>query len=83
MASHAVKTCKSCQAPIIFLKTQAGKWMPVDADSVDQTIECTYDREAHSSHFDTCGNAAAHRKKKEPKQPQQQAMKLDDGTVPF
>ena len=82
MATHVVKKCRSCEAPIIFLKTQAGKWMPVDADSVDQTIECTYDGKVHSSHFDTCGNAAAHRQKKVPKAKQLE-LGVDDGTVPF
>lgn len=55
-------TCRSCKAPIAWLKTRAGKNIPVDAASVDDggTI---YDSERHVSHFTTCPNASSHSKK--------------------
>ncbi len=43
----------SCRARIIWLKTDTGKRMPVDADSVEPADE-TYDPAKHVSHFKTC-----------------------------
>jgi len=86
MASHKIKNCRSCQAPIIFLKTKSDKWMPVDADTVDMDVECLFDKDVHSSHFDTCANAAKHRKNQDEKKaakPEQQTLGTDDGSVPF
>lgn len=40
--------CKSCEAPIFWVKTAAGKNMPVDVAT-------------HESHFATCPNADTHR----------------------
>lgn len=42
------KTCRSCSAPIVWIVTASGKRMPVDPDGV--------------SHFETCPNAAQHRR---------------------
>lgn len=43
----------SCNARIIWLKTEAGKNMPVDADTVAAADEM-YDPTRHVSHFKTC-----------------------------
>lgn len=54
--------CRSCQARIIWFKTEAGKNMPVDADTVeaeDQELELP----RHVSHFATCPNANQHRRR--------------------
>jgi hypothetical protein len=52
--------CRSCRAMIIWFKTEAGKNMPVDADTVrpeDEELELP----RHVSHFATCPNANQHR----------------------
>lgn len=55
--------CSSCRARIVWLKTQSGKNMPVDADSVEPEDEI-FDRSRHISHFATCPKAAQHRRAK-------------------
>lgn len=60
------KRCKSCGAEIYWIKTKAGKDMPVDADSVDPTTQgkpTIFDPTVMTSHFVTCPNADQHRKK--------------------
>lgn len=42
------ESCRSCRAQIFWIRTTAGKAMPVDPDG--------------TSHFATCPNAAKHRK---------------------
>lgn len=54
-------SCKSCGAPIFWLKTAAGRSMPVDSPSV-QAGDTTFDGARHVSHFSTCPNADRHRK---------------------
>jgi hypothetical protein len=56
-----IRRCRSCNARIIWLKTQAGKNMPVDADTVDHD-ETEFDPAKHVSHFSSCPNANQHRK---------------------
>ena len=58
-----IKRCSSCNAKIIWFKTEAGNWMPVDADTVEAEDE-ELDLSRHISHFATCKNAAQHRKPK-------------------
>ena len=41
--------CKSCNAPIVWVKTKTGKAMPVSLTNL-------------CSHFADCANAAAHRR---------------------
>jgi hypothetical protein len=55
--------CSSCRAQIIWFKTEAGKNMPVDADTVEPEDE-ELDLTRHKSHFATCPNANQHRKRK-------------------
>lgn len=55
--------CRSCQARIIFLDTSAGRKMPVDADTVDDEDE-EYEHGKHVSHFSTCTNPGAHRRRR-------------------
>lgn len=57
-----ITRCRSCRARIVFLKTEAGKAMPVDADTVepaDQEFE--YGR--HESHFASCPGAQQFRRR--------------------
>jgi len=56
-----ITRCRSCRARIIWLKTTAGKNMPVDADTVEPDDE-EFDHERHVSHFATCPNSAQHRR---------------------
>lgn len=67
------ETCRSCQAPVIWVRTEAGKAMPVDAEPVpngnlllvaEQGKVIAYVREPdmlntsrYVSHFVTCGQA--------------------------
>ena len=54
--------CRSCNARIIWFKTEAGKNMPVDADTVEAEDDAL-DLPRHVSHFATCPNANQHRKR--------------------
>lgn len=51
-----ITRCRSCRARVIFLETEAGKSMPVDADTVDPG-DRLYDSSKHESHFRTCPDA--------------------------
>lgn len=59
-----ITRCRSCNARIIWLKTAAGKNMPVDADSVEPTHEEFDAKTGHVSHFSTCPNANKHRRQR-------------------
>lgn len=72
--------CSSCQAPIIWAKTEAGRAMPLDAEPVDDgNMELLPDGicrfvpkgdhttvvvPLYKSHFATCPHARTHRKAK-------------------
>lgn len=58
-----ITRCKTegCNARIIFLDTDAGRKMPVDADTVEPDDD-VYDKARHESHFAKCKGAAQHRK---------------------
>ena len=56
-----ITRCTTCRARIIWLKTQAGRNMPTDADSVEPADE-VFDSKKHISHFATCAQANQHRK---------------------
>jgi hypothetical protein len=56
-----ITRCRSCRAQIIWLKTAAGKNMPVDADSVEAEDQ-EFQPGRHVSHFSTCPQADQHRK---------------------
>jgi hypothetical protein len=58
-----IKRCRSCNQKIIWFKTDNGKSMPVDADTVgaDDT-ELDLRPGKHVSHFVTCKQAAQWRK---------------------
>lgn len=71
---HAVEKvvaqCRSCGAEIVWLKTQAGKNMPVDrkrldgGDAAEDVHRWKFDRDRHVSHFSSCPNGEQHRKKR-------------------
>jgi len=56
-----ITRCRTCRAQIIWFKTEAGKNMPVDADSVKPEDD-ELDLSRHVSHFATCPQADSHRK---------------------
>ena len=56
-----ITRCNSCRARIIWLKTDAGKNMPTDADSVEPEDQ-TFEPGRHISHFSSCPNADKHRR---------------------
>lgn len=53
--------CRSCDERIIWLVTNTGKNMPVDADSIDEQ----FDAKRHTSHFANCPDADKFRKPKQ------------------
>jgi hypothetical protein len=56
-----ITRCSSCRARIVFLRTAAGKQMPVEADTVEATDE-TFEAGRHESHFAKCAAADKHRR---------------------
>ena len=66
--------CRSCNAEIIWIKTSAGKPMPLDAKPEKLFVYLSGEshpsqsdwqmRDCYRSHFATCPNAASHRKPK-------------------
>lgn len=63
MADHKIAYCRSCKSPIVWMKTAAGKNMPVDPDDIDTEDE-VFDPQKHTSHFATCEFADRHRRDK-------------------
>ena len=63
MTDSRITACRSCGAPIIWLRTKAEKHIPVDAASVtDGTY--VFDSKQHQAHWSTCPQADAWRKKR-------------------
>ena len=58
-----ITRCRSCNAKIIWFETDAGKKMPVDADTVEADDD-ELDLERHVSHFATCRDAGKWRKQR-------------------
>lgn len=58
-----IARCRACNAKIIWFKTDAGKNMPVDADTVEPDDEAL-DLSRHTSHFATCPKADQFRRKR-------------------
>lgn len=48
-----IETCNRCGADIVWIDTFKGKRMPLDASSYEAGDQI-YDRNKHTSHFDTC-----------------------------
>lgn len=59
-------TCRSCGAPIQWLRTRSGRTMPVDDPHRSVDRSALFDNRVHVAHFATCPNADHHRRK-EPK----------------
>ncbi len=53
-------TCRSCGAQIVWVKTNSGKNMPVDASTCPDGAT-SFDPGAMRSHFATCSFASSHR----------------------
>ena len=66
------ESCNRCDADIVWIDTFKGKRMPIDADSYEQGDEI-YDRNKHTSHFDTCGNR---KEQQSGPRPAQQGLKM-------
>ena len=64
MAEMAGKACTECGEQIVFLETDSGKQMPVDADTWTEG-ETRYDAEVHTSHFASCPAADKFRKSRD------------------
>lgn len=61
-------TCRSCQSPIIWCTSAAGKPMPLDAKPEKRVVVDQHKVgrvvDTYTAHFATCPNAAQHRKAK-------------------
>ena len=57
---HQISYCRSCEAPIVWMKTRQGNNIPVDPDDIDPDDE-VFDYQKHTTHFATCPNANRHR----------------------
>lgn len=58
-----IKECRSCGESIVWMETDGGKWMPVDADTIDDKEATVFDAEQGMvSHFATCKDAGKWRK---------------------
>jgi hypothetical protein len=57
-----VKTCR-CGEPMIWMKTPAGRSMPVNYTGAEKSTD-VYDHNVHVSHFATCRLAAEFRREK-------------------
>ncbi len=55
--------CRSFGLQMVWLKTDAGRSMPVDAVTVEPGDE-TFDKSRHISHFATCPEADRFRKER-------------------
>lgn len=62
--------CRSCGAPIVWVVTESGKRMPLDAKPEKRFVVDVdgkaYVRDTYVSHFAHCPNAAQHRRPKLP-----------------
>jgi len=54
--------CRSCKADIVWLKTEQGRHIPINADTVSKGDKI-FDFNKHKAHFATCPDAAKHRRK--------------------
>jgi len=55
--------CRSCGAEIVWLKTDRGKNIPVDAEDVVDEQQEVFDPDTQTTHFATCPDAKKWRKK--------------------
>ena len=58
--------CKSCNAAFLWMKTEAGRMMPVDYKPELENVD-KWDPKTMTSHWETCPGAAEFKKKKEKK----------------
>ncbi len=69
--------CRKCPKQIVFLKTTAERWEPVNPESLSEAdkhelergLKVVFDPKRHISHFATCPAAAEFRKKKAESKP--------------
>lgn len=57
--------CRSCKAPVIWIKTRSGRRMPLDAKPEKRIVvngEYAEVTDTYVSHFVTCPNASEHRR---------------------
>jgi hypothetical protein len=60
---HNPTHCRSCGAEIVWLRTKAGRLIPVNAATALET-DTEFDHNRHVSHFATCPQANKWRKPK-------------------
>lgn len=60
---NRISQCRSCGAEIVWLKTQMGKNIPVNAEDVVDNEQEVFDPDTQVTHFATCPDAPKWRKK--------------------
>ena len=58
-----ISRCRSCGEEIVWMKTDAGKNIPVDAESVADKEATIFDQDQMIAHFATCNYPNLWRKK--------------------
>jgi hypothetical protein len=59
-----ISKCRSCGEEIVWMKTEAGKNIPVNVESIADKEAPIFDPDQMISHFATCKDANTWRKKK-------------------
>ena len=70
-----MSACSTCRATIIWARTPAGEWMPLNprpelggnvelVHNVAQVVAPSPEIKRYTSHFATCANANGHRKER-------------------
>lgn len=70
-----MSACRSCGAPIVFVRTTKGEWMPVNpkprpggnvelVNGVAQVVAPSPEVKRYTSHHSDCPNANGHRKER-------------------
>ena len=57
--------CRTCSEPIVWLLTDKGRKMPVNAETAHRN-DTHYDSDRHRSHFATCPDMRRHKAKAGP-----------------
>lgn len=61
LTNRQIVECRSCRAPMVWLKTKTGKNCPVDIEGWEPQ-DTEYQPGKHISHFATCPHADHHRR---------------------
>jgi len=63
-----MSTCRSCAAPVTFLKTTTGSWMIVEGIVSKTRAGPIFDPSIHTPHWGNCPDAKLYRKRNQTRQ---------------